>query len=386
MDQHRLKLLFEKYQQGTLSPMEQEELNDWFHNLNLGGIEFEKWISEAGNEEQYIENRLDNFKVRITQPEQATKTYRMWPRIAAAASILLFLSAGGYFLLHKKPIPTQQDNQLLTHNIKPGTNKAILTLSNGQQINLNDAANGQLAKQNNTVIKKTADGKVDYSAANEATNPVTAIQYNTISTQRGGQWPEIKLPDGTKVKLDAASSVRYPVQFAGNERIVEVTGQAYFKVTYDKAHPFKVVVRGQTINDLGTEFNINAYDDEPEIRTTLVEGSVKVSKNNQSAILIPGQQAITMPDNSNIRVKEVDIDDVIAWKNGKTSFKNENIQEIMRQVSRWYDVDVEYQGQVTNRKFIGGVDRNANFSDLLKILEFNNVHVTSEGKKLIVKP
>jgi len=287
--------------------------------------------------------------------------------------------------LHKHQ-SNQQIAQNQIHDIKPGGNKATLTLSNGKQISLTDAKNGKLAVQANMIIRKTGDGKVEYAAEQNATSNQSAEpQYNTMATPRGGRF-EGTLSDGTHFIMDAASSVKYQVKFTGNERLVEITGQVYFDVKPDAAHPFRVKAKGQITQDLGTKFNINAYDDEPNIRVTLEEGSIKVYNGQQSALLIPGQQAVTNAGSNLIRVHNANIDEAIAWKNGQTSFNNEDIQEIMRKVSRWYDVDIQYEGKIPTRGFDGSISRNANLSDLLKVLEFDNIHFKVDGKTITVKP
>jgi ferric-dicitrate binding protein FerR (iron transport regulator) len=332
-----------------------------------------------------IERGLDRIDEKENTPviplyHESTKRRKLWPRIAAAASILLILSAGSYFLLHKKQ-PAQQFAQTRPINIKPGSKKAILQLASGQQIALNEAPAGTLAKQGNATVTKTADGQVAYNG--QSSTSTTEDIYNTITTQRGGYYP-LKMADGTIAILDAASSIKYPVTFNGKERRVEITGQVYFIVAHNADKPFKVMVKDQVIQDIGTEFNINSYGDEPYIRTTLVQGSVKVTKQQQSVVLIPGQQAIN--DNQTIKVQKVNVEDVIAWKNGQTLFNGEDIHEIMRNVSRWYDVDIRYEGEIPTRQFAGSISRNANLSDLLNILEFDNVHFRVEGKTIIVKP
>jgi len=308
---------------------------------------------------------------------------RLWPRIAAAASIILALSAGGFFLLRRQQ--SQQVAQIQKLIIQPGSNKAILTLSNGKQINLNDASNGIIAKENNAVVKKAKNGAVSYQP-NSSSSTNQLLVYNTISTPKGGQWLLV-LPDGTKVMLDAASSIKYPVAFTGNERRVEITGQAYFEVIHNSGKPFRVTVKGQTIEDLGTHFNINAYDDEPVIATTLIEGRIAIAKGAKSIKIVPGQQAITTTGSSSIKVKSADVDEVIAWKNGKFLFDDEQLGSIMRQVSRWYDVDVVYEDEaLKNKKFIGVTARFANVSELLNTLEMTNeVKFNIQGRKIIVQ-
>lgn len=377
MDSKRIQLLVEKFIENSATSADEAELMDWYRSANEQDLE---WLSENADESELTRLRM---LAAIHQQIGHTPARRLaWRWVAAAASVLLIVSAGGYFLLHKQQ-PQQQITQNKPVNIKPGTKKAILQLANGQQIALNEAPTGTLARQGNATVTKTADGQVTYKAENSANT--TEDIYNTITTQRGGYYP-LKMADGTIAILDAASSIRYPVTFNGRERRVEITGQVYFIVAHNASKPFRVTVKDQTIEDIGTEFNINAYDDEPYLRTTLVEGAVKVSKQNLSVLLKPGQQALTQSELNNILVRAVDADDVVAWKNGQTSFKNEDIREIMRQVSRWYDVDIQYQGNLPDRKFVGGISRNASLSDLLKILEFNNIHFTVEGKKIIVRP
>jgi len=292
------------------------------------------------------------------------------------------LSAGGYFLLHKKPALQIAQNQI--HDIKPGSNKAILTLSNGKQISLTDAKKGKVAAQGNSIVKKTAAGVIEYAATNDNGGKSVQPIYNTLSTPRGGRFEGL-LPDGTHVILDAASSIKYQVNITGKDRLVWITGQVHFNVTYNADRPFYVNVKGQVMKDLGTAFNINSYDDEPVIRVTLEEGSINVSKGQQLATLIPGQQAITKASDDLIKVKAVNVDDVLAWTKGQTSFQDEDIREIMRQVSRWYDVDIQYEGQMPTKQFDGSISRNASLSDLLKVLEFDNIHCKVDGKTLIVQ-
>lgn len=382
-NQHfNIQELADKWAQGKLTPDEQAYLERWYADFNDEHINLTD--SRHDNSEALRNAMLRRINSQILQDEKPVRTLWRWRRIAAAASILLCLSAAGYFLLHKKQAP-QQIVQNQIHDIAPGGNKATLTLSNGQKIVLSDAHTGTIASQGQTLVKKTTAGQVVYEAPSTANSTAEVAAFNTVTTLRGGQWPEVVLPDGSKVMLDASSSIRYPVHFAGKDRVVEVTGQVYFEVAHDNAHPFKVTVKGQTIEDLGTHFNINAYDDEPVIRVTLEQGSIKVIKGQQSVLLVPGQQAITNIGTDLIRTKVIDVNEAIAWKNGQTSFKDLDIQAIMRQVSRWYDVDVEFQGNIPERSFTGGISRKSNLSSLLKILELNNIHFSVEGKNIIVK-
>lgn len=353
--------LLQKYRKGECTPEELEQLQQWFHGLN------QDQPSEL-TEADLLEAKA-GFK---KQADRLTRQGRIWPKIAVAASVLVALGFGAYRITHQ-PAKTE------VVTIKPGSNKAILTLASGKQIILTNANNGLIANQAGTQIQKTADGKIAYSAMQKD----TVVQYNTLHTPRGGRY-EGTLADGTHFILDAASSIKYPVQFTGKERIVELTGQAWFEVKHNAAQPFKVIAGGQTIEDIGTQFNVGAYSDEPSFKNTLVEGSIKVAIAKQAIILKPGQQSII--NNNRLTVTDADISEAIAWKNGQTSFKDEDLQTIMRQVSRWYDVDVQYEGAIPQREFAGGISRSANFKDFLKILSFYNVHYTLNDKTITITP
>lgn len=289
-----------------------------------------------------------------------------WYRYAAAAAILLFLGSGAFFYRHSR-----QPVRLTANDIRPGTDKAMLTLANGQKIALTGARNGMLATQGRTVITKTADGQLAYDGSG-------AAGYNTLATPRGGQY-RLTLSDGTRVWLNAASSLTYPAAFSGRDRTVEVTGEAYFEVAHDAKRPFHVKALGQLITDIGTAFNVNAYADESATRTTLVAGSVSVNQQ----VLVPGQQAI---GEGRPRILPADLEQVAAWKNGLTSFENADIRTLMRQVARWYDLDIVYAGNLPGKHFTGAVSRSANLSELLKILQLSNIHFEVSGHTLTVKP
>lgn len=370
----RISLLAQKWQEGNITPEEKKEFDEWYHNTEN--------TFEINNGETFdeMQERLYNSILAKGNIKQ-NKTRQLWPRIAAAASILFIISIGVYFLTRNRPL--QQVDNTQVYAILPGSNKAVLTLANGNKINLTDIKNGIIANESGVIIRKSNDGKISYEISPLAKQNRT-IAYNTISTPRGGQWPVVILPDGTKVVLDASSSIKYPVIFNGRNRKVEITGQAYFEVVHNSAHPFKVIAGNQVIEDIGTQFNVNSYNDEPVMSTTLLEGAVKITVANKSTMLKPGQRATVNKRSSIVSVTKVNAEDMVDWKNGQISFKNKNIQEIMRQVSRWYDVDVEYNGVMPERTFTGGISRKASLADLLKILEFNNIHCQIKGKKIIV--
>jgi hypothetical protein len=378
MQQTEARELLKKYLDGNASNDEILLLESWY-------LQFELKELPAINE---VEGGKQLDKIRsiiITHSDKVKgKTILLWPRIAVAASVLFVLSVSGYFLLRKATVK-QQVAVTQMHDLAPGSNKAILTLANGKQIVLTGAQNGKLATQGNTAINKTADGQVVYDAT--AANTTAELIYNTMSTPRGGQY-HLTLADGTDVWLNAASSIKYPTAFTGNSREVEITGEAYFEVAHNKAMPFRVTSKGQTIEVLGTRFNVNAYNDEPVMKTTLFEGSVKIGKDKQTVMLKPGQQAIIV-NNSNASAIEVmnnaDTDQVLAWKNGEFSFNETDLQTVMRQIGRWYDVDIEYDGRIPVDHLSGTFSRNMNASKALTLLKFTGINFKIEGRKIIVK-
>ena len=313
----------------------------------------------------------------------ARKKYTTMFRVSAAAVILLVCLSGiYYFLYNNKPAQVASAKPALPNDIAPGGNKATLTLANGSVVVLNDQQNGTLSSQGNTRVIKLNEGRVAYNASSGGG---AQIAYNTITTPRGGKY-QVVLADGSNVWLNAASSIRFPTAFAGKERDVEITGEVYFEVAKNKAMPFIVKSGGVKVEVLGTHFNVMSYNDELAVKTTLLEGSVKVSQGAITAIIKPGQQAKITTGNSNINViDDVDTDEAIAWKNDMFVFNNAGIEAIMRQIARWYDVEVSYDGPVTADHFTGKVSRNASAAQVLKILELSDIHFTITGKKIIVK-
>jgi ferric-dicitrate binding protein FerR (iron transport regulator) len=348
----------------------------------------EKWLFQYQDEELDLsEERIaqigQEIWLNLPQPQLKIVNKSLWLRMAAAAAVLVFLSTGLYFMLNGS---AQTNTVVYKTDIKPGTNKAILTLASGKTILLTGAKNGELASDGNAVISKAANGEVVYSAKDTAS--LKSLSYNTMTIPRSGQY-HLVLADGTNVWLNAASSIKYPTVFSGNERKVEITGEAYFEVAHNAAKPFRVVANGEVVEVLGTHFNVNAYADEPVIKTTLLEGSVKVTQDRNMAMLIPGQQAQVNRDaaNSAIRVVEnADTDEATAWKNGLFQFNKASIESIMRQASRWYNVEVSYSDNKRPVKtFTGSISRNTNLSQLLEILSYAGSRFEIDGKKIIVK-
>jgi transmembrane sensor len=386
MQNKDVKAILEKIDSGHYTPEEEAIAKYWLHQLNQQG--------DAGlTDEDLSEGRKEMWlAIQAAKQPRATRI-RLWTRIASAASVLLFLSIGGYFLLHKQTTP--QITRYVIHDVAPGGNKAMLTLANGKTIVLTDAKNGMLAEQGSIAINKTTDGEVVYRAGQGSSAKESAklsVTYNTLSTPRGGQY-NLTLSDGTKVWLNAASSITFPTAFAGNERKVEITGEAYFEVMHNAAKPFRVTTLGQTVEVLGTHFNINGYSDEGMIRTTLLEGSVRIRTRSQNAMLKPGQQAQTIMGGSNTPIaviNDADTDEAVAWHLGLFKFHSANIQTVMRQLCRWYNVEVKYEGKIPDREFSGEITRNVNASQVFEILSYFKVHFRIEQgateKTIIVTP
>jgi len=307
---------------------------------------------------------------------------RVWFKVAVAASVLLV----GSLMLINTYKPTSDlargTKAEFKNDVAPGSSKATLILSNGKSILLAAVQKGQIAKQGNSTIIKTANGQIVYRAS-LVSERNDEDELNLITTPRGGKW-DVTLSDGTKVWLNASSSIRYPSAFIGNERKVEITGEAYFEVAHNAAKPFKVITKGQIVEVLGTHFNINAYDDEETVKTTLLEGKVRVSKGIAIATLLPGQQSVTISSNNSISVKNADTEQAIAWHNGYFQFDRSDIHAVTQQLSRWYDVDIKFQGKITQDKFGGSISRDATLSQVLHTLEQSMVRFKIDGKTVTV--
>jgi len=334
-------------------------------------------------------------------PGRLVTMNRRW-RWVAAAACLLTVGIAGYVLLNKKSttMPVATTSGPYKNDVQPGGQKAMLTLGNGQQIVLDSAANGLLAKQGDAQVMKEGEGLKYQSTTG---NGQLAITYNTLSTPRGGEYKLI-LPDGSKVWLNAASSLRYPTVFTGNTREVELNGEGYFEVAKNAAKPFHVKTGVQDIEVLGTHFNVNAYSDEERIKTTLLEGKVKVVNDGKTAILKPGEQAIAIasplttdhadsrhPDkvgNSPLSIDHSpDLEATIAWTTGKFIFREQRIENIMKQISRWYNVEVTFAGKPVQEGFTASIPRNVPVSKVLKYLELTTlVHFKIDGNRITVLP
>ncbi len=383
----RFIYLFQRYFDKTCSAQEKEELLGYLlqsqYDDSLRQLLVDTWEHEIPDYKQDDEKADAIFHTIINSMEKPkVKRIFILRRIAVAASIILAIGIGSYLLfINKSGKQTEIVKTTPADVSAPDKTKAQITLADGRTIYLDSATNGELVQQGNIKLVKLDNGQIAYQTASGEI--IKEVQYNTLTNPRGSKVIDMELSDGSRVWLNAGSSVTYPVAFVDNERKVSITGEAYFEVAHDLNKPF-IVSKGETaVQVLGTHFNVNAYDDESDIKVTLLEGSVKVSKGNESSLLKPGQQANV---NNTINViNGADLDQVIAWKNGKFSFSNSDLKAIMREVMRWYDVEVVYEGNVADRFFTADISREKSLASMLKIFEQSNISFEIEGKKIIVR-
>jgi ferric-dicitrate binding protein FerR (iron transport regulator) len=291
----------------------------------------------------------------------------------------------GIFMLGQKPkkvsVEMANASQQVQTDIVPGGDKAILTLADGTRIILDSVANGHLAEQGGVKVIKIG-GQIAYNTQNKQQE----VLYNTISTPKGGQY-QLVLADGTKVWLNAASSLRFPTSFTGKERSVELTGEGYFEVAHDASMAFQVKVKDMKVEVLGTHFNINSYTDEETIKTTLLEGSIKVQKGDMMILLSPGQQAQTTDGQGSVKLeKRVDVEAALAWKNGLFHLDGADVKTIGRQIARWYDIEVKCTGNLQSAHLSGEIPRSLNLSQVIEVLETSGIDVKLVGRTLTIIP
>lgn len=373
MNQTEAITLLKKYQAGVCSEAEKIQLESWYL----------QWHNDTPSFEEADLLALQN-EMWAAMPKPALhKTIRLWPKIAIAASILIALSAGVWFYTSSgDPERSAIHKNLLAQDISPGKNTATLSLDNGKTIHLSSAKSGVVIDPTNL---KYNDGTAIANSEPGATDPTGNHAMLTATTPRGGTY-QIILPDGTKVWLNAASSIKFPSVFSkSKERKVQLTGEAYFEVTKDKTKPFIVATDKQEVEVLGTHFNINSYADEPSTTTTLLEGAVRVisATDKVTAVLKPGEEA-RLKENR-MTVGSADMKEALAWKNGHFVFTGEDLAAIMRKISRWYDVEVDFRDDTQKVSFIGVISRNKNISSVLqRIEETGNVHFKIDGRRIIV--
>lgn len=393
--------LFERLLEGRLSPEETDQLLEWLNREDNAG-EAASIISSRLNqlvtEEEITPEIRSVLQARLPLVLNAAKREKRgvvslfrqsWFKYAAAAVVIMAVGFSLRSFLFKRVPATLPDNRIAQNtDIAPGSQGAILTLADGRQVVLDSIGNGTISLQTGAEVR-LKEGKLVYDPVASATEEVV---YNSISTPKGRQF-QLILPDGTKVWLNAASSLKYPTRFSGKERKVEIKGEAYFEVTKNAAAPFNVVINNETtVKVLGTHFNINAYSDEPAIRTTLLEGAVKIvkretAKNNElTAVLKPGEQAVLAAHSPLTIDHSPNIEKVMAWKNGVFNFEEATLQEVMHQLERWYDIEVQYETGIPKLEFVGKMGRDLSLNNVLRGLELSKVHFRLEGRKLIVLP
>jgi ferric-dicitrate binding protein FerR (iron transport regulator) len=412
---NRITSLIEKFLEENLTGDEERELNAWLAEAEQNRLFFQqitnkeilkeklKLYASANSEAiwQKTLQKIDGGKLISLYPER--KTFRIsFGKIAAAASVILLISAGTWYYFnqtsHKQVAKTENNTISVKNVIVPGGKKAVLTLADGSTIVLASAQNGTLARQGQVQISKEDNGRLTYNKEPNSNGTQDGDNlYNTVTTPKGGEY-QVTLPDGSKVWLNAASSLRFPIAFAGNERIVELTGEAYFEVNPQNQPnkqnkiaktPFIVKIntpRGSRneVEVLGTHFNVMAYADEAAIKTTLVEGAVKVTSGNNSQTIKPGQQAKLKE--GDITIQKVDAEGVVDWKNGNIPVGGSDFDFTMRQIARWYDVNVVYEGKKPETSFAGKVPRSASIADVIQLLNLNNIkaRLNERERKIII--
>ncbi len=381
---------------GELTVDGQEKLNAWRKRSQENERLFSKLTDEAflleelpgyGARDREAAREKIMTGVREAGRRHVSFIYKRYMRYAA---VVVLAAAAGWGLFRFDKAGDQPAGSASVE-LLPGGNRAILTLDGGREIDLDKAHTGEIARQDQTVILKSEEGYIAYDLSSAKDISSGQAKFNTISTPKGGQY-RLRLPDGSRVWLNAQSSLRFPTWFGGKERQVELTGEAYFEVTHTEKVPFRVVSGKQTVEVLGTEFNVSGYSDEGDITTTLLTGKVKIdystgeakAPGSKNVTLSPGQKASVKKLTEEIEVSEADIEESIAWKNGRFRFENAELSTIMRQIARWYDVEVEYRGDVEHIRFKAGISRDVPASKIFRILETSGINIKTEGKKIII--
>ncbi|GEP97630.1 FecR family protein [Chitinophaga cymbidii] len=402
MANSRFETLLQKFVKDTISPAEVHELGDLMSAAG-SNEELDNFLASAyADRSLAVHEDFDGEKVRekilarlqFGEPQSALppandrRTFRLRWLAAACLAGLLGLAAW-FWALQKNTGREGIDPRQVAMVASPQTNKAILTLADGSDVYLDSVNNGQLAIQGRVKLLKLGNGRIAYEYSSDTTDIVHTARagMNTLTNPRGSEVIEMKLPDSTRVWLNVGSSLSYPVAFEHKERTVILKGEAYFEVAPDKTKPFRVKITDNTeIAVLGTHFNVNAYEDEPALMATLLEGAIQFKKDNKRQLLQPGQQVRSGKDGTIRLVPDADIQAVMAWKRGFFHFDKTDLPTIMRQMERWYDVTVEFQGKVTDMRFSGEISRTHDAFQVLKILEASGAHFKIEGKKIIVLP
>ncbi|WP_316811909.1 FecR family protein [Pedobacter heparinus] len=376
MDRKDIKNILYKVDSGTASAEEEEIAKYWLHYFHKDDIS-KLSAAELDEESELIFKALmKNRKVK------SAGLNRFW--YSAVAAAIVIITGSVFFYNHQESRKPLSSSNIYVNDVAPGTKTATLTLANGKRIVLSDALNGQIAKQAGVSIIKTPDGQLIYKI-DPAVQTDAKQTYNSLTTSRSETY-QIILPDGSKVWLNAASSIKYPSTFAAlKKRVIELNGEAYFEISKDKERPFIVKTADQEVEVLGTHFNVNAYGDEEATKTTLLEGSVRINIGKAVAgMLKPGQQGILSGDK--LEIEPADIETELAWKNGFFRFNDEKLESIMRKISRWYDIEVVFENDALKKEpFAGVTTRFTNVSELLRMLELTGeVKFQIKGRQIRV--
>ncbi len=385
------QVLLQRWQQRTCSPQEALELMDYLRD-DASGRTLLNEMQAAFRQVQpgngtYSGEPGDRVRKELLQHIQGAPIVPLSPRknygrfkLAAAAVVVLGLSIPAIYFFRQPVATTVAVTTKKDMPATPGGHKAVLTLANGEKIILDSAGIRQLAQQGNSAVHNQGGQLVYVKTQGAGNTPI----YNTLTTGPGETYPLV-LADGSKIWLNAASSIRFPATFAGEERRIELSGEAYFEVAHDARRPFRVLVNQVTVDVLGTSFNINSYADEATINTTLLEGAVKVNSKKGSIQLAPGEQSQISPNGNVKKVTGVNTAEITAWKEGYFQFESTDLTTVLRQFSHWYDVEIVYEGQLRPRKFFGMISRRSSLVNVLKMLNANDVNYRLEGKKLIIQ-
>lgn len=398
MDSSRIRYLFTQYEEGKATETELSELFAFFEERNDLEAVSEFFIREL--EESDSRETLDRQiwmpvveQILAQKRAPVISLSRLRRSAVWAAVVILLLGIGSWWLLYHRTKQGLKITAAEIHNdvAAPSVARAVITLAGGNKLYLDSTIKGAIAIQGNTQIVKQANDKITYQA--DVKERSAAIQYNTLDNPRGSRVVNITLADGSKVWLNAGSSLTYPVAFTGSERRVEISGEAYFEIAHNASMPFKVKKGTTEITVLGTHFNVNAYDDEPAIKITLLEGKVKVSTKYEvrstkyeEAMLRPGEQAAVFSHSPLTIDHSPDLDEAIAWKNGLFQFRNSDVETVMKQVARWYDVDIVYEGGKSSKHFGGKISRDVNVSEMLRVIAVSGIHFRIENKRITVMP
>lgn len=393
----RIIELIKSQLKGDISTAQAEELAQWMQNdpANRTLVEdfFDKDKLEKGISETYaiyhkvwerLEKQLPQGSNWVgANVKKKPYLFRLYKYAAVAAAVLIFGAVGIYFYANQN----KRQTSIAAHEkdiLAPVTNRATITLSDGSQVSLNKAADGALALQGNIKVVKLANGQVAYQTIDGQL--LNELQYNTLTNPRGSKVVDIVLSDGSRIWLNAGSSITYPVVFLGNERKVELNGEAYFEVAKDPYKKFIVNAKDATTEVLGTHFNVNAYADQAETKITLLEGSVKVSAptTQQSSLLKPGQQAAVNKVQSTIKLSRPNPDQIIAWKNGFFTFSGLGFEQVMENIGRWYDVRIVFASDVPDIRLEGDLGQNTSLNSALEALRFQGAKVRLVDKTVIV--